>query len=124
MPGLSINWGPWADDGMVRVWNATSGEEIAKFDHAGPVRGVAWHADTRQLMAWARPSDHKVIEKAVAEVETPIELRKVEKLSEIMAFGVMSTPAARMTLIASAVTSGPIPSPPITAMLCAIGAAA
>lgn len=32
-------------------------------------------------------------EKAVAGVETPIELRKVEKLSEIMTFGVMSTPA-------------------------------
>ena len=30
----------------------------------------------------------------------------------------MSTPAARTTLIASAVTSGPMPSPPITAMRC------
>ena len=33
----------------------------------------------------------------------------------------MSTPAARTTLTASAVTSGPMPSPPITAMLCVMG---
>ena len=33
----------------------------------------------------------------------------------------MSTPAARMTFNASAVTSGPIPSPPMIAIRCAIG---
>ena len=49
---------------------------------------------------------------AVAEVALPPRSNSVVS---------MSTPAARTTLTASAVTSGPMPSPPITAMLCVVG---
>ena len=43
---------------------------------------------------------------------------EVALAAEVELDGVESTPAAPRTLSASAVTSGPIPSPPITAMRC------